>query len=324
MLEIDLIYINFFSFKDTLKSINSLKVLLLKEKVNINIFIRDNSFCYTSIDEINNFQKEVNNLSSQYFNIKYIPSKKNDGFASACNFAASQSFSEILLFINCDTDFSNTKKEDLFNHLKYIKNKKYNVAISAPKIYSEDGFIHNSYFSFAPASILFKPISHLKKIGKVYRLIFNNKYIKNYKSVIYQSPSKDEPVLVDWLSGCCLFVSREFFESIGGFDERYFLYFEDVDLCRQARESKKNVLYDPKLSVIHKGRFQSSQTNGILKSIFFNKTARLHIISWILYIYKWRKDFILMLLSKMIFTNGKFKYLYNINNFSKFEFLKSD
>ena len=78
----------------------------------------------------------------------------------------------------------------------------------------------------------------------------NNPWTRNY---LDDSPA--EPALKDagWLSGSCVLVRRSAFESIGGFDERYFMYFEDVDLgFRFGKNGYRNV-YDPAAEVTHSG-----------------------------------------------------------------------
>jgi len=56
---------------------------------------------------------------------------------------------------------------------------------------------------------------------------------------------------VDWVTGCCLLVRRSCWEDLDGFDPDFFLYYEDVDLCRRARARGWTVAYEPALSVIH-------------------------------------------------------------------------
>jgi GT2 family glycosyltransferase len=56
---------------------------------------------------------------------------------------------------------------------------------------------------------------------------------------------------VPWLTGCCLLVRRDCYEQLGGFDEDFFLYYEDVDLCRRAADQGWSVWYEPALTVTH-------------------------------------------------------------------------
>src|SRR5690606_2115966 len=61
----------------------------------------------------------------------------------------------------------------------------------------------------------------------------------------------DKTTRVDWVSGCALFADRKSWDRLEGFDERYFLYVEDVDLGRKAREASIPVTYFPKVDVVH-------------------------------------------------------------------------
>jgi GT2 family glycosyltransferase len=56
---------------------------------------------------------------------------------------------------------------------------------------------------------------------------------------------------VDWVTGCCLLVRRDCFEQVGGFDPGFFLYYEDMDLCRRARARGWTVWYEPGLCLVH-------------------------------------------------------------------------
>ena len=65
------------------------------------------------------------------------------------------------------------------------------------------------------------------------------------------------PVDVEWATAACLVVRRSAFDQIGGFDESYFLYFEDVDLCVRLRAAGFRVRYDPTVRVLHEYRAAS-------------------------------------------------------------------
>jgi N-acetylglucosaminyl-diphospho-decaprenol L-rhamnosyltransferase len=61
----------------------------------------------------------------------------------------------------------------------------------------------------------------------------------------------DRMHVVDWVTGGCVLVRRECFRALGGLDERYFLYYEDVDFCRRARSAGYAVRYDPAVAATH-------------------------------------------------------------------------
>lgn len=88
---------------------------------------------------------------------------------------------------------------------------------------------------------------------------------------------------VDWLMGSCLMIRKEGFE---GFDERFFMYFEDIDVCRRAWKVDKKVVYNPKAEVIHHHARESAKYPWYL-SIFKDKLAQEHIKSWFKYFKKW-------------------------------------
>jgi GT2 family glycosyltransferase len=64
-------------------------------------------------------------------------------------------------------------------------------------------------------------------------------------------PDVRDPKTVDWVSGACMLVRRSAFDAVGGFDEGFFLYWEDADLCRRLREAGWRTVYQPKVAVRH-------------------------------------------------------------------------
>lgn len=67
----------------------------------------------------------------------------------------------------------------------------------------------------------------------------------------YQTLRTEERCRVAWVTGCCMLVRGDCLRDVGGLDESYFLYYEDVDLCRRARERGWSVWYEPNLAVVH-------------------------------------------------------------------------
>ena len=81
-----------------------------------------------------------------------------------------------------------------------------------------------------------------------------------------------DSVPVDWLSGACMLVRRAAFERVGGFDERYFLYWEDADLCRRLRHAGYHVRYVPGSTAVHRVG-HSSRTASALATRAFHASA---------------------------------------------------
>lgn len=75
-------------------------------------------------------------------------------------------------------------------------------------------------------------------------------------------PSLNRPGPVDWVSGASLLIRTQVFEELGGFDEGFFLYFEEVDLCRRARQAGWKVIYEPRSRIVH----LEGKTTGVEKT----------------------------------------------------------
>ncbi len=69
-----------------------------------------------------------------------------------------------------------------------------------------------------------------------------------------------------WVTGACFLVSKKYYNEIGGFDKNYFMYMEDVDLCRSAQLLKKEIVYTKSTEIIHL-KAQSSKQNRYHSSI---------------------------------------------------------
>jgi len=67
-------------------------------------------------------------------------------------------------------------------------------------------------------------------------------------------PIDQGPVDVDWIAGMFMLFDCAVFRSVGGFDERYFLYYEDVDICRALHAIGRRVIYDPRAGIVHDAR----------------------------------------------------------------------
>jgi GT2 family glycosyltransferase len=70
---------------------------------------------------------------------------------------------------------------------------------------------------------------------------------------------------VDWVAGMFILFATEAYRAVGGFDERYFLYYEDVDICRRLRSRGHKVVYEPAVSVIHEARRASRRNPRLMR-----------------------------------------------------------
>jgi N-acetylglucosaminyl-diphospho-decaprenol L-rhamnosyltransferase len=162
----------------------------------------------------------------------------NRGFGAACNIGARHTSSEYLLFVNADVEPSAFACERLSNVLRSHPA----VAVVGPRIYGRGGEIELSARSFPRLStgMLGRSSLATRLMRKVARL----------PEGLAASTSTDETT-VDWVSGACMLVRRQPFEEAGGFDEAYWMYWEDADLCRRFRDRGWDTVYCPKAEVVH-------------------------------------------------------------------------
>jgi GT2 family glycosyltransferase len=79
-------------------------------------------------------------------------------------------------------------------------------------------------------------------------------------------------------------------DKIGWFDDRYFMYLEDADWCRRMWEANWPVYYVHDIVIMHMHARGSSKVPGIFQALFKNKLARIHMMSWFKYLWKWRNN----------------------------------
>lgn len=93
-----------------------------------------------------------------------------------------------------------------------------------------------------------------------------------------RTPPPDKPISMPVISGAFFLTSKQSFDSLEGFDERYFLHFEDVDLCQRCRASGGKVIYDPRAGALHYGATSDAPANVIAghKLDSFERYFRVH------------------------------------------------
>lgn len=192
--------------------------------------------CLSSIFECaENLEKEIiianngSDLLSISENVKIINIPENKGFGSACDIGAKEASGNILCFLNSDTEILS----DIEEVLKYFDTAK-KIGIIGTKLVDENNKIQEWCAG--------KEINLTDIIG-------NNLGFKRSKE-IWESKNS---VGCAWVSGACLFIKKELFEKLNGFDEKFFMYFEDIDLCRRARNLGYKIIYSSEFTVKHFG-----------------------------------------------------------------------
>lgn len=177
-------------------------------------------------------------ISRQYPWVRLIRSERNGGFGYGCNKGAACARFPILYFLNPDAQTTVTDIDRLADFL--MKRKQCGAA--GPKIFRGESVEFSCRRFPGYSQVLFHRYSIITK------LFPNNPYSQHYLMSDWDHNREKQ---VDWISGSALMVKREAFEAIGGFDEGYFLFCEDTDLCKRLWLAGWEVWYTPDATVQH-------------------------------------------------------------------------
>ncbi len=213
----------------------------------------------------NSPKQELQSLSKLHKNIKYIFNGKNVGYGSGHNIALNESKKNNIpfhLIINPDIEMKNNTIEKLYNYM--LNNK--DVGIVMPKILNANGSIQ----------YLCKKLPN--PLDLFLRFFTKPNFMLNYKNkFILKNTEYNKIMNVPYLSGCFMFLNMQSINSVGMFDERFFMYAEDIDISRRIHKKYKTIFF-PFVSVVH------HHEKASYKNI---KMALIHIYSVIKYFNKW-------------------------------------
>ncbi len=204
----------------------------------------------------------VSYLKRRYADVTYIENRENTGFGKANNQAIKQAKGQYTLLINPDTIVRQDTLKVMHEHMESHPE----TAAAGCKMLNPDG-------TFAPESrrAVPTPMTALWKILGLPRLIPSSKRFSAYY-LGGEDENKQDRVPV--LSGAFMFFRTGVLKEIGGFDEQFFMYGEDIDLCYRIRRQGWEIDYVPKTSIIHyKG--ESTKKENLDYVVTFNKAMYL-------------------------------------------------
>lgn len=174
--------------------------------------------------------------------VRVLQSGHNGGYGAGNNFGARQglpdgSSPDYIYILNPDAFPQAGAIQALVDHLQAHPR----VGFAGSRLHGEDGVYHHTAFRFPS---VFSEFESAAATGPISRLLRRH---------IVALPEPLEAQTVDWMAGASLMVRHEVFEQTGGFDERFFLYFEETDLCLRARRAGWTSVYLPRSHVMHIG-----------------------------------------------------------------------
>lgn len=215
-------------------------------------------------------------MAEEFSDVIFLPNQENIGFGKSINAALDKARGEYIFIINADIVVD--EKGAIGKMLEYMAEHP-EIGMLGPKLWNINNTWQQSCFRFYTPMTVFYRRTLLGKTS------FGRKNLNDFlMKDILDKGEITEPIAVDWLMGSAMMVRSKDLEKVGGFDERYFMYFEDVDWARRFWENGLKVIYFPKVTMYHY-HFQSSKKKNLWQSAF-NKYARIHIQSALKYFRK--------------------------------------
>jgi GT2 family glycosyltransferase len=169
-----------------------------------------------------------------------IAERQNGGFARACNVGWRRGEGDYVLFLNPDA----TIASESIRMLADVLDGDPAVGIVGPKIVGPDGELHHSQRRFERLTSVVSEAVFLHRIlpGAAWT-----------DGIVRDPQQYEQSTSPEWLSGACLLTRRSLLETLDGFDQRFFLYCEDMDLCRRTRAGGFDIRFVPSATAIHEG-----------------------------------------------------------------------
>jgi len=271
MHKIDFLICNYNTNNLIEKCINSL-LDLHSHNLDINIYIYDNN----SNDDSLIYLKSINNIK-----IKIFLGTTNLGYGKAINYLYHKSNSEYIFILNPDTVIK-FNKTDLS---KLLNSENFDTNIFGFKILTPGQKIQQ-HLTFEPG-LFWLCISILRKGFPIYLELFYKIYFKIINSNIKSDNTK-------FLSGCALLMKRNIFKILNGFNEKYFLYFEDTELLLNAK-NKGYFLNETNLIIEHNSSYSVKKSNNKIKTEIYKSALIYYKTNFNIIKFKFGKFFIYFL-----------------------------
>jgi GT2 family glycosyltransferase len=274
--DINIVFVNYFTKDDILDAIAS----VLKDIDHADHFYLVQ---ITVVDNSENKDNIKEDLAVKFPTVKYINCGENVGFGKGNTIGFKATPARYYFALNRDTIIPENSR--VIERIIRFMDEHPKIGCIGPKLLNTDGTLQYSCYRFDWQSILIKPLKQIN-LDKKY------KWVKKYSDrLLMKDFDHNSTMPVDWVLGAAMVVRQEVIDQTGSFDERYFMYLEDSDWCRTMWNHGWPVYYVHDIIITHKYTRESAKIPGVIRALIKNKLARVHLKSWLLYLWKWRSNF---------------------------------
>jgi N-acetylglucosaminyl-diphospho-decaprenol L-rhamnosyltransferase len=206
-------------------------------------------------------------MAGHFSHLTFLQEARNVGYGRLVNRGVEHAQGTFIFVMNADIVIS--RPEELNKLLDYVRTHD-DVGIAGPQLLNFDSSHQPSAFRY------YTPLTILLRRTPLGKTPWGKKKIAVFTLADHPTLRK-EPTPVDWLMGSALLVRKERLDRIGVFDKRFFMYMEDVDLCRRFWEAELKIMYYPASAMYH-FHGGASRSSNIFASVF-NKYTRIHLKS---------------------------------------------
>jgi GT2 family glycosyltransferase len=179
-------------------------------------------------------------IRKNYPQVRLIENGRNLRFAKANNVGIKASSGKYVLILNPDTIIHDRTLDEV---VKFADQNPQAGAIGC-RVLSSDGSYQESAWPFRTLRGEWITALYLRALA----------YLSNwFISDVYEGWKGETQRKVDWVSGCFILIRADLLKQLGGFDEQFFYYFEDMDLCRRVRQAGRETIYWPGVTITHLG-----------------------------------------------------------------------
>ncbi|MCX6740077.1 MAG: glycosyltransferase family 2 protein [Candidatus Parcubacteria bacterium] len=211
-------------------------------------------------------------ISENFPDVKFIQSGKNLGFAAGNNSGIKQAQGKYIMILNPDITVLSNAIEKMVRFMEANPD----VGLAGPRLINPNGTFQISCRTFIETRHIILLRTPLGKFSFA-KSILDKHLMADFDRLSNRA--------VDCLHGACLLARKSAVDKIGLFDERYFMYVEDIDWCRRFWDAKYKVYFLGEAEMIH--LLEKASDHGSWNFWKLDKTTRWHIASWIKYIFKY-------------------------------------